>query len=51
MQIVKNRPVVVDQAEWIPRKHVTAMIANRLDGGEGAEEHALACGELSEFSG
>ncbi len=42
MQIVKSGPVVVDEAEGIPREDIAAVIADGFDRGEGAKEHTLA---------
>lgn len=41
MQIVKLGPVLIEPPHRIPREHITAMIANGLDGRRGAEQHAL----------
>lgn len=50
MQIMENGPIVVHKPERIQRKHVSAVIANRLDGRERAEYHALAHRKLGNLA-
>ena len=46
MQVMKDGPIVVHKPEWIPGKHITAMITNRLDSRKRAKEHTLPRREL-----
>ncbi len=51
MQIVKHRPVAVHRPRGIPGEHIAAVIADGLDGGAGAEDHALPGAQPGHLAG
>lgn len=51
MQVVKPGPVTINQPERIPRKDITAMIADCLDRRQRAKKHALAWGKSRDLAG
>lgn len=50
MQIMKNRPIPINRPRHIPRKHIPAMIANRLDGRARPKHHTLPRAQLRHFA-
>ena len=51
MQVMEPGAVIVNQPERIPGEDIAAVIADGLDGGESAEQHALPRRELRDFPG
>ena len=51
MQIMKPRPIPVNQPERIVWEHVAAVVRDGLDDGKRPEEHGLSWGEVGEELG